>query len=106
MPPAARREAPRVSAAALNERDAAKYLGMSESWLRHNLLYNPEVVPQHLRCGAAVRYRVQDLDAFLEAALVRAAPQPLPEPPLPPGPRRRGRPRKHHPNGSTSDPAS
>ena len=64
---AERRRAQR--AAALNERDAAHYLGMSESWLRHQRLSRAPDAPKHMRLGRAVRYRVSDLDAFLEARL-------------------------------------
>jgi predicted DNA-binding transcriptional regulator AlpA len=59
-----RRDRQRV--AALNERDAARYIGMSESWLRHNRLYEAVEVPRHIKIGRSIRYRVSDLDAFLE----------------------------------------
>ena len=51
----ARRQRQRV--AALSERDAARYLGMSYSWLRHARLRQDEDAPPHIRLGKAVRYR-------------------------------------------------
>jgi predicted DNA-binding transcriptional regulator AlpA len=63
----------RQRAAALSEKDAAHYLGMSESWLRHQRLSEALGRPPHLRIGRAVRYRVCDLDDFLEARLAGAA---------------------------------
>ena len=63
----ARRQRQRV--AALSERDAARYLGMSYSWLRHARLRQDEDAPPHIRLGKAVRYRITDLDAHLEARL-------------------------------------
>src|SRR5687768_15510179 len=44
----------RQRAAALSERDAARYIGMSESWLRHGRLYQSDTVPPHLRIGRSV----------------------------------------------------
>jgi predicted DNA-binding transcriptional regulator AlpA len=63
----ARRTRQRV--AALSEQEAARYLGMSHSWLRHARLRQPESAPRHVRIGRAVRYRIADLDAYLEARL-------------------------------------
>jgi predicted DNA-binding transcriptional regulator AlpA len=63
----ARRVVQRV--AALSERDAAEYLGMSESWLRQARLRQDEDAPRHFRMGRAVRYRIVDLDAHAEARL-------------------------------------
>jgi predicted DNA-binding transcriptional regulator AlpA len=55
----------RQRSAALSERDAARYIGMSESWLRHGRLYQADTVPPHLRLGRSVRYLVSTLDTFL-----------------------------------------
>jgi hypothetical protein len=45
---------------------------MSESWLRHGRLYADGTVPPHVRIGRSVRYRVVDLDVFLEGKLETA----------------------------------
>jgi predicted DNA-binding transcriptional regulator AlpA len=63
----ARRNRQRV--AALTERDAATYIGMSPSWLRHARLRRDEDAPPHVRIGRAVRYRIADLDSYLEIRL-------------------------------------
>lgn len=44
--------------AALRVPDAARYIGMSQSWLEHS------DVPR-VRLGRAVRYLVKDLDMYL-----------------------------------------
>ena len=52
---------------ALNERQAAKYLGVSASTLR---LWRAEGrSPRFFRAGKLVRYRRNDLDSWIEARL-------------------------------------
>ena len=53
----------------LVERDAARYLGLSQSFLRKSRRLGRG--PVFLRIGRAVRFRTADLDAFLEARTVR-----------------------------------
>jgi excisionase family DNA binding protein len=52
--------------AVLTAKEAAAYLGMSVSWVEHSDL--PRV-----RLGRAVRYRRQDLDAYLAARLTHGS---------------------------------
>ena len=56
----------------LTERDAAKYLGVSQSYLTvSRLRSNPRTDgPPFVRIGRAVRYLRSDLDAFLAARRV------------------------------------
>lgn len=53
----------------LNVADAAKYLGLKPSTLNDWRTQNRG--PVFLRLGSAIRYRVADLDAFLEQSTVR-----------------------------------
>lgn len=53
----------------LNEKDASKYIGMSESWMRIARCKGHPDAPPFVKIGRAVRYRVQDLDNFLETRL-------------------------------------
>ena len=59
----------------LTERDAAKYLGVSQSYLTvSRLRHNPRTDgPPFVRIGRAVRYLRADLDAFLAARRVTTA---------------------------------
>lgn len=53
----------------LTEDDAARYIGMSRSYLRQARLRRRG--PAFIRIGRAVRYRVADLDAFMTACRVQ-----------------------------------
>ncbi|PIU25965.1 MAG: DNA-binding protein [Candidatus Aquicultor secundus] len=54
----------------VNEKDAAKYIGMSVSFLRQARCDGPTANrtpgPVFLRLGRAIRYRTEDLDKWLE----------------------------------------
>lgn len=54
--------------AALTEREAARYIGMSVSFLR--ICRARSLAPAYLKLGRAIRYRCVDLDAFLDARVV------------------------------------
>ena len=56
---------------ALNERQAAKYLGVSAGTLR--LWRSENRSPRYFRAGKLIRFRRADLDAWIEARL--SAPQ-------------------------------
>lgn len=52
----------------LNTREAAEYLGCSESWLRQTRMRGTDKVgPAYYRNGKAVRYTISDLEAFRNA---------------------------------------
>lgn len=55
-------------AAAVNTRGAAAYVGFTEQWMRS--MRTDGTGPRYLKVGRAVRYRVADLDAWMEAHLV------------------------------------
>ena len=48
----------------LTEGDAAKYIGMSSKWLSNQRWLG--LGPNYLRIGRCIRYRVSELDEFLE----------------------------------------
>jgi predicted DNA-binding transcriptional regulator AlpA len=54
----------------LSEKEAAKYIGFSSSFLRSSRCYgnigNRTPAPNFIKVGKAVRYRVSDLDKFLD----------------------------------------
>lgn len=56
--------------AVLTEQQAALYIGMSSRWLRQirstGTLFDQTPAPPHLKLGRSVRYRVKDLDTWLE----------------------------------------
>jgi len=55
---------------AFKSRDAARYIGMSDSWLRQSRMANRTEGPPFFRAGTrAVRYRRADLDRWLESRL-------------------------------------
>lgn len=62
----------------LDERQAARYIGMSVSFLQQSRCPGTPCHgkgPKFLRIGdRAIRYRVADLDAFLESRVVHTAP--------------------------------
>ena len=53
------------TAPTIPEPDAARYIGLSRAYLRQARQRGGG--PAYVRIGRAVRYRVNDLDAFLEA---------------------------------------
>ena len=59
----------------LRDDEAAAYIGMSASWLRKSRMegarLNQIPPPPHLKINRAIRYRVTDLDAWLEARKVQ-----------------------------------
>jgi len=52
-------------AQSLPSKQAADYIGMSESWLRKSRLEGASEAPPHLKIGRAVRYLTSDLDHWL-----------------------------------------
>jgi predicted DNA-binding transcriptional regulator AlpA len=50
---------------ALREGDASRYLGMSRAWLRQSRMRGRG--PAFIRIGRSVRYRLADLEAWLDA---------------------------------------
>ena len=50
----------------LNDREAASYIGMSESWLRQSRVSGNLDAPPFIKIGRAVRYLRDDLDLWLE----------------------------------------
>jgi hypothetical protein len=48
----------------LDERDASRFIGFSQSYLRQQRMRNTG--PAFVRVGRAVRYRVEDLERFLD----------------------------------------
>jgi predicted DNA-binding transcriptional regulator AlpA len=88
----------------LRDRDAARYVGMSESWLRQTRMLGRTDGPPFVRIGTrAIRYRRLDLDRWLDRRLCAVTGEAQPEPEAPhqrqptrPGsgaPRKRKRPR-------------
>ncbi|MEF3696744.1 helix-turn-helix domain-containing protein [Desulfolutivibrio sp.] len=52
----------------IDEKDAAAYLGLSVKTLQAwRFTHRP---PKYLRLGRSIRYRLSDLDAFLNANLI------------------------------------
>lgn len=56
-----------VESQTLKDSEAAKYIGMSESWLRQARMNGNPDAPPFLKIGRAVRYLQDDLDAWLES---------------------------------------
>jgi len=50
----------------LSDRDAAAYIGMSKSWLRHSRINGNTDAPPFVKIGRSVRYLRDDLDQWLE----------------------------------------
>ena len=59
----------------LTAKQAARYLSISTKWLANQRWQGTG--PKFLRVGGAIRYRVSDLEQFLEEAVVRPAVGPL-----------------------------
>ncbi len=51
----------------LRDREAAIYIGMSESWLRQARMNGNPDAPPFVKIGRAVRYLRDDLDTWLES---------------------------------------
>ena len=52
----------------VTSKEAAKFLGMSDSWLRRSrMISSTEEGPPFVRIGGAVRYVIRDLEAWVEA---------------------------------------
>jgi excisionase family DNA binding protein len=49
------------------EKEAARYIGMSQSFLARARMVGDKDMPVFLKLGRAVRYRLSDLDAWLES---------------------------------------
>ncbi len=53
----------------LRDKEASEYIGMSESWLRHNRIsgqrFGRVAGPRFIKVGRSVRYLKEDLDAWL-----------------------------------------
>jgi predicted DNA-binding transcriptional regulator AlpA len=68
------REALKQKTELLREKDAAAYIDMSVSFLRKGRMEGARQgktpPPPYLRLGRSIRYRVEDLDAWLEARKV------------------------------------
>lgn len=55
---------PGILGTTLNEIDAAKYIGMSRSWLRQSRYLKFHHAPPYIRLGYTIRYKIEDLDAW------------------------------------------
>ena len=59
-----------ITRRALNEREAAHYIGLSPYTLRKARSEGPRknhtAVPPHIKLGRSVRYLIDDLDLFLD----------------------------------------
>jgi hypothetical protein len=76
-------------------REAARYIAMSESWLRKTRVNGGTDGPPFYREGGAIRYQVADLDAWLAqrrcgGSAPKNQPEPQPAEPKPPARRSRG----------------
>jgi predicted DNA-binding transcriptional regulator AlpA len=58
-----------LSPQTLNEKDAARYLGMSRIWLSQSRMRGTG--PEYIRLGRTIRYAVSDLDLYLKSHRVR-----------------------------------
>src|SRR3954447_19171271 len=73
--------------------EAARYIDMSDSWLRQTRMAGRIDGPPFLRQGRAIRYRRSDLDRWLEHRLCGGeAEQPAPPPVPAPQPKRQRKP--------------
>jgi hypothetical protein len=59
----------KVVSTSLTERDAAQYVSYSRAYLR--LLRLKARGPHYMRVGRSIRYRLQDLDRWLDAHVVK-----------------------------------
>jgi predicted DNA-binding transcriptional regulator AlpA len=51
----------------LNDVETSKYIGMSTSWLRMARCTGNPDAPPFIKIGRSVRYRLNDLDAWLNS---------------------------------------
>ena len=63
---------PTTRSQTLPDREAAIYIGMSESWLRQSRVTGNPDAPPFLKIGRSVRYLRSDLDIWLEHRRCRA----------------------------------
>ncbi len=63
---------PTTRSQTLPDREAAIYIGMSESWLRQSRMTGNPDAPPFLKIGRSVRYLRADLDIWLERRRRRA----------------------------------
>ena len=63
---------PTTRSRTLPDREAAIYIGMSESWLRQSRVTGNPDAPPFLKIGRSVRYLRADLDIWLERKRRRA----------------------------------
>lgn len=54
-----------------NEKQAAKYLGMSVKWMQQARCYGRG--PKYIKIGRSVRYNVADLDAYVASRTINPA---------------------------------
>src|SRR3954465_15109145 len=77
----------------LRSAEAARYIDMSDSWLRQTRMMGRIDGPPFLRQGRAIRYRRSDLDRCLERRLCGGdVQQPAPSPAPPARPKRSRKP--------------
>ncbi len=55
----------------VNEKEAAKYLGMSVKWLQQSRCYGRG--PKYIKIGRSVRYNVTDLDLYIKSRTINPA---------------------------------
>ena len=67
----------------LRSAEAARYIDMSDSWLRQTRMMGRTDGPPFLRQGRAIRYRRCDLDHWLERRLCGGGVQQMEPPPAP-----------------------
>ena len=71
--------AKKVTPAALDEKDAGIYIGMSVSFLRKSRMEGDRKRrtpgPPYVRVGRTIRYLIRDLDAWLDQHRVRGNPE-------------------------------
>ena len=69
-----------LSKTTVNEKDAASYIGMSVSYLQHARCYGAYKKqtpgPDYLKLGRSVRYRLEDLDKWLQQNIIKHSVQP------------------------------
>jgi excisionase family DNA binding protein len=56
-----------ATAQLLTEKEAARYIGMSRSFLARARMIGDKNAPSFLKLGRAIRYRITDLNAWLES---------------------------------------
>ncbi len=54
-----------------NEKQAAKFLGMSVKWMQHARCYGRG--PKNIKIGRSVRYNVADLEAYIASRTINPA---------------------------------